>query len=184
MMRSIIYTASRLRWSVAALVLAELAFIANTASGGEGHRLEPETVVRSLDPKLVLQVVISGSDRKLFAYRQTPEDSFQIAFAMRQTRDAERCLSGQRFTRLLEEVTSLPVIGELRNTVDPAAEDWVVIELWDGSGRAGDETRLRPPSTGNERTILQVGYDQYTVDFDNILWDSVRSGCAGLGAPS
>jgi hypothetical protein len=56
--------------------------------------------------------------------------------------------------------------------------------LWDGSGSAGDETRLRRPNSASERTILQYGYDQYVVDFDGALWDSIRSGCAGLGAPS
>ena len=156
----------------------------DTASGGEGHRRELEIGIRSLDPKLVLQVVVSGSDRKLFAYRQSPDYAFHIVFATRETRDAEHCFSGPGFVRFLEAVTSLPVFSELRNEVDPVSENWVVIELWDGSGSAGDETRLRRPNSASERTILQFGYDQYTVDFDGALWDLMRSGCAGLGAPS
>ena len=166
------------------MVLASIALMTDTASRGEGHRRELETIVRSLDPKLVLQVVVSGSDRKLFAYRQSLDDPFHIAFATRETRDAEHCFSGPGFVRFLEAVTSLPVFSELRNEVDPVSENWVVIELWDGSGSAGDETRLRRPNSASERTILQFGYDQYTVDFDGALWDSMRSGCAGLGAPS
>jgi hypothetical protein len=131
----------------------------------------------------VLEVVVSTSEFKLFAYRQSPENSFQIVFATRQSRDAERCLSGPDFVRFLEGVTSLPVIDELRNPVDPVSQRWVVVELWDGSGKVGDETRLRRP-IDNERTVLQFGENQYYVDFDSVLWDRMRSGCAGLGARS
>src|SRR5689334_4180810 len=93
-MGSTIHSAKSLRWTLATLVLASIALMTDTASGGEGHRREVETVVRSLDPKLVLQVVVSGSDRKLFAYRQSPDDAFHIVFATRKTRDAEHCFSG------------------------------------------------------------------------------------------
>jgi hypothetical protein len=167
---------------MAALVLVGL--IAPIAASSADKQPEIGTVFRSLDPKLVLQVVVSGSDRKLFAYRQRPGDFFQVVFATRETRNAEHCMSGPGFMRVLEAVTNLPVIDELRNPVDPVSEDWVVIELWEGSGSAGDETRLRRPNSASERTILQFGYDQYTVDFDRALWHNIRSGCAGLGAPS
>ena len=183
-MQSTIYPGARLRWAIATLVLAAVALIANPASGGRREGPQSRTVLNTLDPKLVFQVVVSGSDRKLFAYRQSPDDAFHIVFATRKTRDAEHCFSGPGFVRFLEAVTSLPVFSELRNEVDPVSENWVVIELWDGSGSAGDETRLRRPNSASERTILQFGYDQYTVDFDGALWDSMRSGCAGLGAPS
>jgi hypothetical protein len=183
-MQSTIYPGARLRWAIATLVLAAVVLIANPASGGRREGPAPGTVLHTLDPKLVLQVVVSGSDRKLFAYRQSLDDPFHIAFATRETRDAEHCFSGPGFVRFLEAVTSLPVFSELRNEVDPVSENWVVIELWDGSGSAGDETRLRRPNSASERTILQYGYDQYVVDFDGALWDSIRSGCAGLGAPS
>ena len=140
---------------------------------------EPLSLIKAED---VVQVAISASDRKLFAYRQEPGDSFRIVFARKDYSPVEHCLSGPGFTRLIEASASFRVVRRVSSLVKEVSSDLVIIELWDGSRRTGVEHRLRRPTAEDGRTLMQWCYKQYVVAFDPVVWDGLKAGCASLGA--
>lgn len=146
--------------------------------------IEPEVgeLLYSMDPNTVREVLVSASDRRLFAYRKSAEDPFEIVVAKPDPPRIERCISGEGFTRFLAAASAIFVVRKSDHLVDPVSPDWVVIELWDGSAEPGNETRLRRPASRDEPTIMQWWlHDQYIVEVDAAVWDSLRSGCAALG---
>ncbi|MCI0429890.1 MAG: hypothetical protein L0210_05035 [Rhodospirillales bacterium] len=137
-----------------------------------------------MDPDSMLEVLVSASDRRLFAYRESAEHPFEIVVARPDRPQVERCIAGEGFTRFLTAASAIFVARKSDHLVDPVSPDWIVIELWDGGTGPGNETRLRPPTTQDERTIMQWWlHDQYIVEMDGALWNSLNSGCAALGAP-
>jgi hypothetical protein len=130
----------------------------------------------------VVQVVISGANLKLFAYRPSVDDPFDIVVVRSGGGPAEHCRSGPAFTRLVEASSSLPVIQQVATTVEEVSPEWFIIELWDGSKQSGIEQRLRRPTSRDGGTLMQWCYKQYSVEFDPAVWDSVSSGCRALGA--
>lgn len=146
--------------------------------------IEPEVgeLLHNMDPNTVREVLVSASDRRLFAYRESAEHPFQIVFVRPDRPQVERCIAGEGFTRFLEAASAILVVRKSDHLVDPVSPEWVVIELWDGSTEPGNETRLRPPTARDERTIMQWWlHDQYIVEMDGAVWDSLNSGCAALG---
>jgi hypothetical protein len=142
---------------------------------------EPLTLIKAEE---VLQVVVSGAHLKLFAYRQTVADPFEIVVVRSGGGPAERCRSGDGFTRLVEASSSLPVVRQESITIEEVSPEWFIIELWDGSKQSGIEHRLRRPTSRGGNTLMQWCYKQYVVAFDPAVWDSVSSGCRRLGAPT
>jgi hypothetical protein len=140
---------------------------------------EPLTLIKAEE---VLQVVVSGANLKLFAYRQTVADPFEIVVVRSGGGPAERCRSGAGFTRLVEASSALPVIRQANTTVEEVSPEWFIIELWDGSKRSGIEQRLRRPTSRDGGTLMQWCYKQYVVAFEPAVWDSLSSGCRALGA--
>ena len=140
---------------------------------------EPLTLIKAEE---VVQVVISGANLKLFAYRQTLDHPFDIVVVRSGGGPAEHCRSGPGFTRLVESSSSLPVVRQVAATVEEVSPEWFIIELWDGSKRSGIEQRLRRPTSRDGGTLMQWCYKQYVVEFDPAVWDSVSSGCRALSA--
>jgi hypothetical protein len=140
---------------------------------------EPLTLIQADE---VVQVVISGANLKLFAYRRGVGDPFDIVVVRSGGGPAEHCRSGPGFTRLVEASSSLPVVRQVATTVEEVSPEWFIIELWDGSKRSGIEQRLRRPTSRDGGTLMQWCYKQYVVEFDPAVWDSVSSGCRALGA--
>ncbi|MGH2619636.1 MAG: hypothetical protein ACRDHG_03570 [Anaerolineales bacterium] len=133
----------------------------------------------------VREMVVSGSDRKLYAYRQTAGDPFQIVIAYKAPARVERCQSGPGFARFLEAMATVQVIRRSWYWIDSLSADWFAVELWDGGTRPGIPHRLRPPISGHPWTVMQWCFgSQYLVDVDPAIWESLRSGCASLGAES
>jgi hypothetical protein len=135
-----------------------------------------------IEAEEVLQVVVSGANLKLFAYRQTVVDPFDVVVVRSGGGPAEHCRSGPGFTRLVEASSALPVIRQAKTTVEEVSPEWLIIELWDGSKQSGIEQRLRRPTSRDGGTLMQWCYKQYVVEFDPAVWDSVSSGCRALGA--
>lgn len=149
--------------------------------------IEPEVgeLLYSMDPNTVREVLVSASDRRLFAYRKSAEDPFEIVVARVDRPQVERCIAGKDFTRFLAAASAIFIVKKSDHLVDPVSPDWIVIELWDGGMWPGNETRLRPPTARDERTIMQWWlHDQYIVEMDGAVWDGLKSGCARLGVQS
>jgi hypothetical protein len=87
---------------------------------------EPLTLIQADE---VVQVVVSGANLKLFAYRQTVADPFEIVVVRSGGGPAERCRSGAGFTRLVEASSALPVIRQANTTVEEVSPEWFIIEL-------------------------------------------------------
>lgn len=135
-----------------------------------------------IEAEEVVEVVISASDRKLFAYRAEPSDPFRIVVARKESAPIEQCRSGPGFARLIEATAAFAVLRRASNLAEEVSSDWVIIELWDGSGQTGIEHRLRRPTAGDGRTLIQWCYKQYVIAVDPAVWDSLAGGCATLGA--
>jgi hypothetical protein len=140
---------------------------------------EPLTLIEAEE---VVQVVVSGANLKLFAYRPSGDDPFDIVVVRSGGGPAEHCRSGPAFTRLVEASSSPPVVRQVSITVEEVSPEWFIIELWDGSKQSGIEQRLRRPTSRDGSTLMQWCYKQYVVAFDPAVWDSVSSGCRALGA--
>ena len=140
---------------------------------------EPLTLIEAGE---ILQVVVSGANLKLFAYRPSVDDPFDIVVVRSGGGPAEHCRSGPGFKRLVEASSSLPVVRQVSVTVEEVSPEWFIIELWDGSKQSGIEQRLRRPTSRDGATLMQWCYKQYVIEFDPAVWDSVGSGCRVLGA--
>ncbi|MDF2764365.1 MAG: hypothetical protein K0S81_1359 [Rhodospirillales bacterium] len=131
----------------------------------------------------VREMVVSGSDRKLYAYRSAAGEPFEIAIAYKAGDRVERCRSGPEFQRFLDAMVTVQVIRQSWHGIYSISSEWFVVELWPAGGDPGVPHRLRPPVPGYAWSVMQWCYgDQYLVDIDPAIWESLRSGCASLGA--
>ena len=88
----------------------------------------------------VREMVVSGSDRKLYAYRSAAGDPFEIAIAYKAGDRLERCRSGPGFLRFLDAMASVQVIRRSWHGVYSISSEWFVVKLWPGGG---DHARCR-----------------------------------------
>ena len=131
----------------------------------------------------VREMVVSGSDRKLYAHRPAAGEPFEIAIAYKAGDRVERCRSGPEFQRFLDAMVTVQVIRQSWHDVYSSSSDWFVVELWPAGGDMAVPHRLRPPVPGYPWSVMEWCFgDQYLVDIDPAIWESLRSGCASLGA--
>lgn len=131
----------------------------------------------------VREMVVSGSDRKLHAYRSAVGDPFEIAIVYKDGDRLERCRSGPGFLRFLDAMVTVQVIRRSWHDVYSISSDWFVVELWPAGSDHGTPHRLRPPVPGYPWSVMQWCFgSQFLVDIDPAIWESLRSGCASLGA--
>ena len=131
----------------------------------------------------VREMLVSGSDRKLYAYRSAAGEPFEIAIAYKAGGRIERCQSGPGFLRVLDAMASVQVIRRSWHDVYPTSSEWFVVELWPAGGDHGVPHRLRPPVPGYPWSVMEWCFgSQFLVDIDPAVWESLRSGCASLGA--
>lgn len=133
----------------------------------------------------VREMAVSGSDRKLYAYRAAAGDPFEIAIAYKAGDRVERCRSGPEFQRFLDAMVTVQVIRQSWHGIYSISSEWFVVELWPAGGDHGVPHRLRPPVPGYPWSVMEWCFgDQYLVDIDPAIWESLRSGCASLGSDS
>jgi hypothetical protein len=172
----------RPRWPLRmVLVLSGVAAIACTKDRDEGAP-EPGTDLYAIAPETVREVVLSTPDRKLYAYRWAPDDTFHIVVATRGSAEAEQCIAGEGFARWLAAASRMPIGKKLDRQVDSASGEWTDLQLRDASQLEPIAVRLHIPSAPGEPAVIQFGADQYSVDADGPMLRSASSGCATLGA--
>ncbi|HYU09953.1 MAG TPA: hypothetical protein VEK77_11300 [Gemmatimonadales bacterium] len=163
-----------------------LLFLAIVAAGcrseQEGRAPEPGTELYAIGPADVSEVVLTALDHKLYAYRWSPADPFQIVVATRGRTEIERCVAGDGFQRWLTAVARMPIQHELDSPFDPRGAEWMDLRLRDTTALEPIDVRLRVPSASDEPVVLQSGTRQYAVDLDAAALRRARSGCAALGA--
>jgi hypothetical protein len=131
----------------------------------------------------VREMLVSGSDRKLYAYRPAAGEPFEIAIAYKAGDRTERCQSGPGFLRVLDAMASVQVIRRSWHDAHPTSSEWFVVELWPAGSDHGTPHRLRPPVPGYPWSVMQWCFgSQFLVDIDSAIWERLRSGCASLGA--
>jgi hypothetical protein len=82
----------------------------------------------------VREMVVSGSDRKLYAHRPAAGEPFEIAIAYKAGDRVERCRSGPEFQRFLDAMVTVQVIRQSWHDVYSSSSDWFVVELWPAGG--------------------------------------------------
>jgi hypothetical protein len=127
-------------------------------------------------------VLFSSADRRMLAFRWTPDTLFQLVFVARGRPDAERCTAGAGFLRWLTAVSSMPIRRRLERAGDSAGAGWVDLRLRDTTRLEPVDVRLRIPPAEGEPVVIQVGTQQYDVDVDAAAVRSIGLGCAALGA--
>ena len=79
--------------------------------------------------------------------------------------------------------STIKLTNNYNHDVYSISSDWFVVELWPAGSDHGVPHRLRPPVPGYPWSVMQWCYgDQYLVDIDPAIWESLRAGCASLGA--
>jgi hypothetical protein len=164
------------------IATALLATASACSRGGGESEPEPGTELYAVAPETVREVVFSAPDRKLYAYRWAPSDSFRLVIASRGSADVEHCTAGEGFTRWLAAASRMPVVKKLDDKLDAASTDWTDLQLRDASQLEPIDVHLHLPSAAGQSTVIQYGAAQYSVDVDAAALGAVRSGCAGLGA--
>ncbi len=143
---------------------------------------EPGTELYAIAPETVREVAFSTPDRKLYAYRWAPGDTFHIVVATRGSAEAEQCPAGEGFTRWLAAVSRMPIGKKLERPVDSASGEWTDLQLRDASQLEPIAAHLHIPSAPGDPAVIQFGADQYSVNVDGPMLRSASSGCATLGA--
>jgi hypothetical protein len=167
--------------SASCLAVALLGALACGGRGADGSP-EPGTELYAVAPETVREVVFSTPDRKLYAYRWAPSDSFQLIVATRGKAEVEHCAGGAGFTRWLAAASRMPVARKLDRRLDAASTEWADLQLRDASQLEPIDVHLHIPSAAGEPTVMQYGTEQYAVDVDAAVLQEVRSGCSALGA--
>lgn len=168
-------------WVLVVVALFGGAFI-GCAKDRDGGAPEPGTELYAVAPETVREVEFRTPDRKLYAYRWAPEDTFHIVVATRGSAEAEQCTAGEGFTRWLAAVSRMPIGKKLDRQVDSATGEWTDLQLRDASQLEPIAVHLHIPSAPGAPAVLQFGADQYSVDADGPMLRSASSGCATLGA--
>lgn len=151
-------------------------------SAQEGGAPEPGTELYAISPDDVSEVVFTAPEHRLYAYRWSPTDTFQIIVATRGRTEVERCAAGAGFQRWLTAVARMPMERKLDRPFEPRGAEWTDLRLRDTSDLEPIDVRLRFPVANDEPVVLQSGAHQYAVAVDAVALRSARSGCAALGS--
>src|SRR5688572_25293408 len=167
--------------SVRHLLRLAVVLAGGCGSGPDDRAPEPGTELYAIDPADVSEVVFTGPDHKLFAYRWSPAGTFQIVVATRGRAEIERCAAGDGFQRWLTAIARMPVQRDVDRPFDTRGAEWADLRLRDTTGLEPIDVRLRVPREGDEPVVLQSGMRQYAVEVDAAALRTARSGCAALG---
>ncbi len=164
------------------LVIAGLTpvLVAACDSERQASAPEPGTELYAVAPGAVDEVLFSSAEKRMLAFRWTPDSVFQLVFVTRGRFDAERCAAGDGFQRWLTAVSSMPIGRRLERPFDPAGAGWADLRLRDTTRIEPIDVRLRLPSAG-EPVAIQFGAQQYSVDVDAAAVRTIESGCGAVG---
>jgi hypothetical protein len=152
--------------------------------GAEPPSPEAGTDLYAVAPDVVVEVLYSSPETKLFAYRWTPAEPFRVTLAV-SGRAPEYCEGGEPFTRWLRAVTSIPIRSELEKPLEPGGPQWADLRLKDTSALEPNEVTLRIPDSDTEPVVARVGERQFAVAVEARALRAVRWICTGsdAGAP-
>jgi hypothetical protein len=144
---------------------------------------EPGTDLYAVAPGAIHEVLLTSPERKMLAFRWTPDTVFHLVFAVRGRPGVEQCRAGDGFDRWLAAVSRMPVRARLHVPIDPRS-GWVSLQLRDTTQLEPIDVRLRIPPGNTEPVTIQSGSpdQQYSVDVDATVLRSIESGCGALGA--
>jgi hypothetical protein len=148
----------------------------------EGSAPEPGTELYAVEPGAIEEVLFSSPDRKMLAFRWTPDTTFQLVFATRGRPDTERCAAGDGFRQWLAAVATIRVGRQLDRPFDPSGGGWADLRLRDTTQIDPIETRLRVPPSGGEPVVIEFGAQQYSVEANAAAVRTITSGCSAFGA--
>ena len=139
---------------------------------------EPGTQYYAMAPENIREVVFSSSERKLYAYRWSASEPFNIYTGAR-GKNPEHCASGDGFTRWLNAVATIPVKVVANN---PVAGEWTEVQLRDATTLEPNKATLLIPASQTDPVLMRFGDRQYVVEVNAAEFRSMNSGCAALGA--
>jgi hypothetical protein len=140
----------------------------------------PGADLYAVSPDGVLEVTLTSATERLYAFRWTPEEAFQIVSA-RRGQEIERCRAGDGFGRLLAAVSSLRVTAELPAPAGGTEGEWARLYIADTSGVEPIVVAIRIPPRVELPVLVEVAKRQFTVatNVGDLLL--AASGCKGLG---
>lgn len=161
---------------------ALLCCVASTACRPVSKSAEPEpgTELYAVAMDAVSEVLISSPSHKIYAYRWTTDQPFQLMVASRDSASPEQCPGGAGFEQLLRAVATLPVVKESEKHFEDGAA-WTGLWLRDTTNLDPIEARIRIPEAAGEPVVIQYGNRQYVVRVDAAALQTAKSGCAELG---
>jgi hypothetical protein len=160
-----------------------LLFLGALAACNKRHDLqapEPGTELFAVLPDSVNEVLFSSSDRKLYAYRWTSGQPFQIMTSSRGLAVPEHCAGGVGFQQLLQAIARVKIVREVDKSFDTTTSDWADVELKDATVLEPISMRIRVPRTTDEPVVIQVEKQQFVVDMYGPALARTRLGCSAL----
>jgi hypothetical protein len=161
------------------LLLAGVLWSGCSQRPGEGLP-EPGTDFYAVSPDTVTEVLLSTGLYKLFAFRWSPGDRFQLVVSLK-GKAVEQCQAGPPFENWLKAVTRMPVVRQIDRPFDAESQNWGNLRLRDNTRLEPVEVRLRIPSAGSEPAVIEVGTRQFIVDLNAAILGTASSGCRALG---
>jgi hypothetical protein len=137
--------------------IAMLCCAASTACGSVSKSAGPEpgTELYAVATDAVREVLISSPSHKIYAYRWTTDQPFQLMVASRDGASPEQCPGGAGFEQLLRAVATLPVVKESEKHFEDGAA-WTGLWLRD-TNLDPIEARIRIPEAAGEPVVIQYG---------------------------
>lgn len=152
--------------------------VACRSTGATSGQPEPGTQYYAMAPENIREVVFSSSERKLYGYRWSASEPFNIYTGGRGA-NPEHCTSGDGFTRWLNAVATIPVQSVANDTV---AGEWTEVQLRDATTLEPNNATLLIPASQTDPVLMRFGDRQYVVGVNAAELRSVNSGCSVLGA--
>lgn len=163
------------------VVLSCAAFL-SCGPQNKSRRPEPGMDLYSVAPDSVREVLVSSSAVKIYAYRWTSNQPFELIVASRPKATADHCTSGKGFDALLQALATAPVIEELAKQFEDGSA-WADVRLRDSTNLAPIEIRVRFPEAQGEPVAVLFQGHQYVVRMDTAGLKLSTMGCKGLSRP-
>jgi hypothetical protein len=143
----------------------------------QSRELVPESGMDyfAVDPSLVSEIRYSAAEDRLYAYRRSNENEFNVFTA--QGLATRTCISIERFSALLATLTRVKVIKE--NQGDLAAKNGkrVQIQMWNEKGEELIEMSLLIPNAKDDKTKLLFRGREFSTEMDTTALQDIVSVC-------
>jgi len=150
--------------------------IAGACNSNSTPQAMPGTDLYAVSPDDVLELKISTPERKLYAFRWSPQDRFELLVARRGA-PVEQCVAGGSFMRLLKAVSQLRVVAEVQRAgVEPRRTPLTMLEISDRTALEPITMAFRLTNEAQRQIVVDVGGKQFSAtpngpDFELVLAD-------------